>query len=331
MGIRYAHTEGFALFHFLFQEEGATSCLRSLRSHVRLIELALTYQKHVSRAPPIFAEKSVNIRKSLHTRNTNMGIYIRISDKAIIDAVSNMRGSQPVVNDKTLLEMCPIAHSIYYRDGMPVGYLISSDTEVDGLRLTETQIPRFGKFFDLYEPNRRTAIGKHINTVFEQLQQTTRVAYYALDLIGPKIKSKLLIDEFGFDYRSQARLHFIGGEIFIGLVGISVHNKVYDQGHGVQLICREEYRAAVKQAQVSSPKLLFTENDSLVLRAKQALDPFISMELPVVNALLSDIYQRVIVEPDDVKHYIPHLLLPRELTYVFTTLVGILHAFYGVE
>lgn len=264
-----------------------------------------------------------------------MGIYIRVSDKALVDAITNVRGTQDIINNKTLLEMCPVAHSVHYRAGIPVGYLIAFDKELDstleGLRVTESMVPSFGKFYDLYEPNRRTITGKNIHTALERLQHTTRVVGYALDLIGPKIKSKLVIDEFGFDYRAQARLHFIGDEIFIGLVGISVLNQVFDEGHSVQLICRDAYRAAVKMAQLNAPKLLFAEQDSLVIRSQAALAPFIELEADVVNSLLSDIYQRVCSEPKDVKNYVPQLLLERELTYVFTTLVGILHAFHGVE
>ena len=124
---------------------------------------------------------------------------------------------------------------------------------------------------------------------------------------------------------------FVSDRMYIAIVGVTVLNRVFDTCHGVELIDRNEYRVAVKQVQTSARNLLFSESDSLVLRAQQALAPFLPLEVRVVNSLLTDIWQRVITKPEEIGHYINHLLLPRELTFIFTTLVGILHAFYGIE
>ncbi len=261
-----------------------------------------------------------------------MGIYIRVTDRALLDAISATRGAQDTVTARSVLEQCPEARCVHFHDGKPVGLLLDLQIEVpEYLRVVGTDIVHFGKPYHLCSPNRRTLKGKSLGDSLEMLHHTTTVARYALQLIGPRIRSKLRIDEFGFDYCAQARLHFIGGQIYIALAGISLLTNVYDLGSGVELISRDAYRAAVKQSQHAVSSLLFTHDDPLVAKTQAALAPFLPLELPVVNALLSDIYHRVCVEPDDVKHYLPYLLFDRELTYVFTTIVGILHAFYGHE
>ncbi|AGS82042.1 hypothetical protein O152_gp160 [Pseudomonas phage PaBG] len=268
-----------------------------------------------------------------------MGIYLRVTDQALIDAVSNMRGNTTLVQDKTLLELCKAASHVHYENGEPVGLLVDHTMRkseltahsLEGLVLRRDDVPCFGRLCSLYVPNRRTIIGKEIASIMDAISQSSRVARYAVDLVAPRIKSKIAIDDFQFDYRAQARVHFIAGNLYIGMAGVSIVKHVYDVGHGVELIERAEYRAAVKQHQVSAHNHLFNENDSLVHRAKAALDPFLPLDLAVVSSLLTDIYQRVIVKPKDIAHYIPHVLLERELMYVYASLVAILHAFYGVE
>lgn len=268
-----------------------------------------------------------------------MGIYIRVTDQALIDAVTNMKGHIPLVQDKTLLELCPAATHVHYENGEPAGLLVDHSTRkseltapsLEGLMLRRDDVPCFGRLCSLYVPNRRTLAGKEIAAVMEAITQSSRVARYAVDLVAPRIKSKIAIEDFQFDYRAQARVHFIAGALYIGMAGVSIVKHVYDTGHGVELIERAEYRTAVKQYQVSATNHLFNENDSLVHRTKQALDPFLPLEPKVVCSLMTDIYQRVIAKPKDIAHYIPHLLLERELVYVYTTIVAILHAFYGVE
>lgn len=268
-----------------------------------------------------------------------MGIYIRVTDQALIDAVTNMRGHIAMVQDKTLLEMCPAASHVHYENGEPVGLLVDHTTRkaeltapsLEGLVLRRDDIPCFGRLCSLYIPNRRTLAGKEIAAVMEAITQTSRVSRYAVDLIAPRIRSKIAIEDFQFDYRAQARVHFIAGALYIGMAGVSIVTHVYDTGHGVELIERAEYRTAVKQHQVSASNHLFNVNDGLVHRTQQALEPFLYLETKVVSSLMTDIYQRVIVKPKDIAHYIPHILLERELTYVYATIVAILHAFYGVE
>lgn len=177
-------------------------------------------------------------------------------------------------------------------------------------------MPRFGRICSLYEPDRRTTTGRQAAVLLEAIQHASQVARYAVDLVGPLIKSTIQLDEFGFDYRSQARVSFVSDRMYIAIAGVTVLNRVFDVGHGVELIERNEYRVAVKQAQTSARSLLFSDTDSLVLRAKQALDPFIPLEARVVNSLLTDLWQRVITKPEEVGHYINHLLLPRELTFI---------------
>lgn len=268
-----------------------------------------------------------------------MAIYLRVTDNALIDAVSAIRTTPQLETDKTLLELCPAAHSVYFENGEALGLLFDHtkakcalvDEGMTGFRLVRADVPRFGRMCSLYEPDRRTTTGRRAAVILDALQHTARVARYVVDLVGPRIKSTLQIDEFGFDYRSQARVSFVSDRMYIAIVGVTVLNRVFDTGHGVELIDRNEYRVAVKQVQTSARNLLFSESDSLVLRAQQALAPFMPLEVRVVNSLLTDIWQRVITKPEEIGHYINHLLLPRELTFIFTTLVGILHAFYGIE
>ncbi|MNQ68967.1 hypothetical protein D3C85_835400 [compost metagenome] len=271
-----------------------------------------------------------------------MGIYIKVTDRAMVDAISSKRGPINSVSPKTLLALCPIAHSIHFHAGEPDGLLIDMQLQAEscalthsekfaGLRLVDNHVVRFGKSYGLFEPNRRTNIGRELADQLDALKHASAVSGYALDLVGPRIRSKLSIDEFGFDYRSNARVHFISGAIYIGLIGVSVERQAYDTGSGVELICRDEYRTAVKSAQVHCHELMFAENDTLVIRAQQALDPFLPLPVKTINQLMTDIYQRVITEPKDVGYYINHMLLDRELVYIYTSLVAILHAFYGIE
>lgn len=293
-------------------------------------------------APAGFADSVKSLHNNLLGHSHKMGIYIKITDRAMVDAISSKRGPINAVSNKTLLALCPIAHSIHFHAGEPVGLLIDMQLQAEscalthsekfgGLRLVDSHVVRFGKSYGLYEPNRRTNTGKDIADQLDALKQANQVSNYALDLVGPKIRSKLVIDEFGFDYRSNARVHFITNAIYIGLVGVSIERRAYDTGTGVELICRDEYRAAVKQAQVHSHELMFSDEDTLVLRAQQALAPFLPLPVKTINQLMTDIYQRVITEPRDVGYYINHVLLDRELVYIYTSLVAILHAFYGVE
>lgn len=271
-----------------------------------------------------------------------MSIYIKVTDRAMVDAISSKRGPINAVTNKTLLTMCPIAHSIHFHGGEPVGLLVDMHAEAEscalahsekfaGLRLVDPNIVRFGQNFGLFEPNRRTSIGKDLADHLDALKQGIAVSAYALDLIGPRIRSKLLLDEFGFDYKAQARVHFVSGAIYVALAGVSIERQAYDTGSGVELICRDEYRTAVKMAQVHETDLMFSENDSLVMRAQKALDPFLPLPYKLINQLMTDIYQRVITEPKDVGYYIPHILLERELVYIYASLVAIMHAFYGIE
>lgn len=271
-----------------------------------------------------------------------MSIYIKVTDRAMVDAISSKRGPINAVTNKTLLTMCPIAHSIHFHGGEPVGLLVDMHAQAEqcalttsekfaGLRLVDPHIVRFGKTLGLFEPNRRTSLGKDLADQLDALKQGIAVSQYALDLIGPRIRSKLSLDEFGFDYKSNARVHFASGAIYVALTGVSIERRAYDTGSGVELICRDEYRTAVKMAQVHETDLMFSEDDSLVRRAQQALDPFLPLPYKTVNQLMTDIYQRVITEPEDVGFYINHVLLDRELMYIYTSLVAILHAFYGIE
>ena len=271
-----------------------------------------------------------------------MGVYLKVTDRAMLDAISNMRGSGSVGDGKTLLSMCPEAHSIHYHAGEPIGLLIDQNEIANrgsltakamntGLKQTDSDIMRFGKSYGLYEPNLRSPRGREFADALDVLRHTTHVAQYALELIAPRIRAKLTIEEFGFDYKTNARITFTPSAIFVGMVGVTIAVRGYDTGSGVELITRDEYRAAVMQQQVAVPDLLFNEQDSLVIRTQAALDPFMPLPMHTVNRLMTDIYQRVITEPKDIGYYIPHVLLDRELVYLFTTIVAILHAFYGIE
>jgi len=271
-----------------------------------------------------------------------MSIYIKVTDRAMVDAISSKRGPVNAVTNKTLLAMCPIAHSIHFHGGEPVGLLVDMAAEAEscalthtekfgGLRLVDPHIVRFGKSYGLFEPNRRTTLGKDLADHLDALKQGIAVSAYALDLIGPRIRSKLSLDEFGFDYKANARVHFVNGAVYVALTGVSIERRAYDTGTGVELICRDEYRTAVKIAQVHSADLMFADDDTLVIRAQKALDPFLPLPYKIINQLMTDIYQRVITEPKDVGYYIPHILLERELVYIYASLVAIMHAFYGIE
>lgn len=275
--------------------------------------------------------------------NSNMGLYLRVTDKAIVDAVTLSQGDKPLTDPRTLLDRCAQAHSVHYANGMPVGLLFpvhlrnvaslleyGAGTPQDWV-LSARNIPRFGQEYDLYVPNSETAGGREYAAHLEALAADVKLARYTLDLVGPRIKSKLMIDELGYDYLSQARVHIVRDLIYVALTGVSMLTQSYERPGGVEFITRTEYRAAIKQSALIRQNLLFSDDDSLVVRAQAALAPFIQVEASTVSILLTDIWDRVIVEPQDLKHYIRQLLLDRELTYVFTTLVGILHAFYGVE
>lgn len=271
-----------------------------------------------------------------------MGIYLRITDKAMVDAITAKRGPVDTTTDKTILELCPVAHSIHFHAGEPVGLLVDMEVQAGscalttaekfgGLRLVDPSVLRFGKSYGLYEPNRRTQLGRDLQDQLDLLKHSSQVAQYTLDLVSPRIRSKLTIEEFGYDYRTNARIHFCMNAIYIGIVGVTILKAAYDTGSGVEVIERDEYRAAVQQSQASNRELLFSEGDSLVIRAQQALDPFMPLPVKLINRLLTDIYQRVITEPKDIGYYINHVLLDRELMYLFASLTAILHAFYGIE
>jgi hypothetical protein len=272
-----------------------------------------------------------------------MGLYLRVTEKSIVDAVKLTQGEEAIADPRSLLDKCPQAHSVHYANGLPVGLLFPISTRstvalleyggcsTPSMKLAARNIPRFGQEYDLYTPVADTQEGRELAEHLEALAASVKLARYALDLVGPKIKSKLMIDELGFDYLSQARVHVIRDVIYIALTGVSMLTQCYERPGGVEFITRTEYRAAIKQSALIRQNLLFSDSDSLVLRSQAALAPFIEVEASVVNVLLTDIWDRVITEPDDLKHYLRQLLLERELTYVFTTLVGILHAFYGVE
>lgn len=271
-----------------------------------------------------------------------MGLYIRITCRATLDAISNMRDSNDLPTGRTLLQLCPAAHSIHYHAGEPVGLLIDlieaatkcALTHADirnGLRLVDPDVMRFGKSYGLYEPNRRTTRGREIGDCLDALKHSTQLSRYTLELIAPRIRATLSLDEFGYDYKSNAQVHFLPSAIYVAVTGVSIAKRGFDTGTGVELINRDEYRAAVLQSQDAQPSLLFCEDDSLVVRSKAALDPFYELPLSTVNRLLTDIYTRVLAEPKDIRFYVNDLLLEREQVYVFTTLVAILHAFYGIE
>lgn len=271
-----------------------------------------------------------------------MGIYLKVSDRAMVDAITAKRGPVDTNTDKTVLELCPVAHSIHFHAGEPVGLLVDIEMEAtncalttaekfSGLKLVDPHVLRFGKNYGLYEPNRRTQLGREIQDQLDALKHSSQVAQYALDLVAPRIRSRLTIEEFGYDYRTNARVHFCMNGIFICVVGVTILKAGYDTGTGVEVITQEEYRAAVQQSQASNRDLLFSETDSLVIRAQQALAPFMPFPAALINRLMTDIYQRIITEPKDIGYYINHVLLDRELMYLFASLTAILHAFYGIE
>ena len=272
-----------------------------------------------------------------------MGLYLRVTDKAIVDAVTLTQGNQPLTDPRSLLDKCAQAHSVHYANGLPVGLLFPTSCRqvasllayggcsTEDFALVARDIPRFGQVYDLFVPTTATEFSRECLAILEALAADVKLTRYALDLVGPKIKSKLMIDELGYDYLSQARVHIIRDVIYIALTGVSLLTQCFERPGGVEFITRTEYRAAIKQSALIRQNLLFTDEDSLVLRSQAALAPFIELEASVVNTILTDIWDRVITEPEDLKHYIRLLLLDKELVYVFTTLVGILHAFYGVE
>lgn len=263
-----------------------------------------------------------------------MTIHLRVTNKIVLEKVRtelDLRADGP-----TIRELCPTSKAIHFDFGFPVGLLFDSETaaldaQTQGLRFVRRGIYFFGTLCDLYEPDRRTSNGRVIAKALDALRQQVQFNRDVLELIGPALRGDIILEQFGFDYMNQATLHVTESAVYVHLLGVTTKATSFKVDFGVELISRTEYRAAVRTGLIGSGTLLLADTDPLVVAATQSLSVFIPLPPRTVNILMSDMYNRVITEPEDLKHYINHLLLPAERVYVFASLAAILHAYFGKE
>lgn len=262
-----------------------------------------------------------------------MSIHLKITNKIVLQKA---RDELAHVESLTLRELCPQSRAVHFENGYPAGLLFDAnaatlDLDLTGLRFLRSGIYFFGQLCDLYEPDKRTLVGRSYAKVIDAMRAQVQFNRELFELIAPAIRGEIVLEQFGFDYINQTTVQVTPSALYVHILGVSTKTNVFRTDFGIEIISREEYRAAVKSGLIGTGSLLFSENDPLVKSACDALSIFVPLDVKTVNALMSDIYMRVVTEPEDVAHYIKHLLLPSELMFIFATIAAILHAFYGNE